>query len=98
MEKNQENVIKTVNEIKHPAIDLTLKELGILKDVSFKEDTFFVLIALPFANIPIKDQLIESVCKPVKQLNFKCSVETKIMNEEEKQDFLKKEGQAWKGL
>ncbi|MEA3457876.1 MAG: metal-sulfur cluster biosynthetic enzyme [Candidatus Thermoplasmatota archaeon] len=98
MEKKQEDIIKTVYQVKHPAVDMTLKDLGILKDITFKEDTFFILLAFPFPNIPIKDQLTESVCEPVKKLDFKCIVEAAIMSEEEKQDFLQKEGQAWKGL
>ena len=96
--KNKEDIIEEINKIKHPAIDLSLKELGILKNVSLKEDTFFITLAFPFANIPIADELINSVCKPVKEMEFKCSVETTIMNEQEKQDFLRKEGAAWTGL
>lgn len=98
MGKNKEDVVDEINKIKHPAIDLTLKELGILKEITFKEDTFFITLSFPFANIPIKDQLIESVCKPVKEMDFKCSVGTMIMNEQEKQDFLRKERSAWTGL
>ncbi len=98
MEKNKEEIIRLVNKVKHPAVDMTLKDLGMLKDISFKEDTFFILLSFPFPNIPIKDQLTESVCEPVKKSDFKCIVETVIMSEEEKQDFLQKEGQAWKGL
>lgn len=98
MEKNKEDIIEKINAIKHPAINLTLKELGILKNVSLKEDAFFITLAFPFANIPIEDELVNSVCRPVKEMDFECSVEKTIMNEQEKQEFLQKEQSAWTGI
>jgi len=47
--------------VKHPAIDRTLTELGILKDITVEGDTVFVTLAFPFPGIPIRELLVESV-------------------------------------
>jgi metal-sulfur cluster biosynthetic enzyme len=90
------NKLKTV---KHPAIDHTLSDLGILKikDTIFEEKNVSITMAFPFQNIPIADQLIKSVCDIVKESEFKCNVKTTVMKPQEKQRFLQMEKTAWTG-
>ena len=95
---SEDEVRKALEQVKHPAIDLTLIELGIVKEISVTENNVSITIALPFAGIPIESQLINSVREPVEQLGAEVEVKTSLMNPEEVQKFLSMEQKAWKGL
>jgi len=92
---SEEKVRNAVAQVKHPAIDRTLMELGILKDITVEGDTVFVTLAFPFPGIPIRELLIESVRKPVEELGAKVEVKTTVMTAEELQAFLAMEQEAW---
>ena len=93
---SEEKVRNAVAQVKHPAIDRTLMELGILKDITVEGDTVFVTLAFPFPGIPIRELLIESVRKPVEKLGAKVEVKTTVMTAEELQAFLAMEQEAWR--
>jgi len=93
---SEEKVRNAVAQVKHPAIDRTLMELGILKDITVEGDTVFVTLAFPFPGIPIRELLIESVRKPVEELGAKVEVKTTVMTAEELQAFLAMEQEAWR--
>jgi len=92
---SEEKVRNAVAQVKHPAIDRTLMELGILKDITVEGDTVFVTLAFPFPGIPIREMLVESVRKPVEELGAKVEVKTTVMTAEELQAFLAMEQEAW---
>lgn len=92
-EQEIRNVIK---QIKHSAIDCTLVELGIIKNVTINKKNVVVTLAFPFANIPIKDYLIMSVKVPLEKMGLKVNVKTTVMNKEESERFLDMEGKYWK--
>ena len=93
----KDDALKIAGQIIHPAIDRSLLDLGIVKDIEIENDTATVIFAFPFPNIPIAGQLISSVQIPLEKLGLK--VETKIttMNEEERGAFLAMEQAAWSG-
>ena len=94
-----ENEVREVlDQVKHPAIDLSLAELGIVKEITVGGNNVNITMALPFAGIPIETQLINSVREPVEKLGAEVEVNTTLMNPEEVQKFLALEQQAWKGL
>ncbi len=93
-----EQLTDTISVIKHPAIDLSLQELGIVKEVKIEENKVTVIFAFPFPDIPIGDQLINSIGNPVKNLGYNFDSKIVIMTEAEKQKFLELEASAWKGL
>ena len=93
---SEEKVRNAVAQVKHPAIDRTLMELGILKDITVEGDTVFVTLAFPFPGIPIRELLVESVRKPVEELGAKVEVKTTVMTAEELQAFLAMEQEAWR--
>ena len=93
---SEEKVRNAVAQVKHPAIDRTLMELGILKDITVEGDTVFVTLAFPFPGIPIREMLVESVRKPVEELGAKVEVKTTVMTTEELQAFLAMEQEAWR--
>jgi len=91
-------VRKALNQAKHPAIDHTLVELGIVKEISVVENRVTITLAFPSAGIPIEEQLINSVRDPVEKLGAEAEVKTTLMNQEEVQKFLAMEQEAWIGL
>ena len=95
--KTKEDVIKTISGIQHPAIAYSLLELGIVKDVELNENAVTATFAFPFPNIPIAEQLINSISVPIKSLGFDVEYSVVTMTEEEKAKFMKMEMEAWKG-
>lgn len=94
---SEQEIRKVIAEIKHSAIDCTLIDLGIIKDVSIDKKNVVVILAFPFANIPIKDYLIMSVQVPLEKLGLDVEVKTTVMNQEETKRFLEMEEKFWKG-
>lgn len=94
---SEEEIRDVIAKVRHAAIDCSLVDLGIVKNVTIKGDKVAVTLAFPFANIPIKDYLVMSVKMPLEKLGVKVEVETTVMNEEETQRFLEMEAKYWKG-
>ena len=94
---SEEEIRRAVGQVKHPAIDRTLVDLGILKDVTVKGSNVTIAMALPFAGIPIKDQLVASVREPIEKLGAEVEVEITVMSEKERQAFLAMEQESWRG-
>jgi len=95
---SEQGVRQTLSEVKHPAIDRTLIDLGILKDITIRNDRVELTLAFPFLEIPIKDHLVNSVREPIKKLGANVEVKIVEMNEEERQAFLAMEEKSWKGI
>jgi len=95
-----EDARKAIAEVKHPAIDRTLIDLGIVKEIKVNEGKVLVTMALPFPGIPvqIREILANSVSEPIKNLGAEVEVELTIMNQEELQAFLAMEQESWRGL
>ena len=93
----EEDIRKAIAGIKHPAIDYTLLELGIVRDMNIENGKATIILAFPFPNIPIKDHLINRVREPVEKLGVEVEMEVTVMNQEELQRFLAMERDAWKG-
>ena len=98
-EKSEEDIRQVVAEIKHPAIDRTLVDLGVVKEITVKGNKVLVTMALPFPGIPtqVKDYLVNSVVEQIKKLDVEVEVDLTIMNQEELQAFLDMEQESWKG-
>ncbi len=94
-EISEEKVRNAVAQVRHPAIDRTLMELGILKDITVEGDKVIITLAFPFPGIPIRELLIESVREPVEEMGAKVEVKTTVMTAEELQTFLAMEQEAW---
>ena len=99
-EKSEEDIRQVVAEIKHPAIDRTLVDLGIVKEIVVNGNKVLVTMALPFPGIPaqVRDYLVNSVVEQIKKMDVEVEVELKItiMNQEELQAFLAMEQESWK--
>jgi len=81
----------------HPEINYSLLKLGMIKDISVKENKASIVLLLPFLEVPIKKDLIDLVRESVKKLNknIKIKIEVAEMNEKEKENFMKMAREAW---
>ena len=97
--KSEEDIRQVVAEIKHPAIDRTLVDLGVVKEITVTGNKVLVTMALPFPGIPtqVRDYLVNSVVEQIKKLDVEVKVDVTIMNQEELQAFLDMEQESWKG-
>ena len=97
--KSEEDIRQVVAEIKHPAIDRTLVDLGVVKEITVNGNKVLVTMALPFPGIPtqVRDYLVNSVVEQIKKLDVEVKVDVTIMNQEELQAFLDMEQESWKG-
>ncbi|MDD2995711.1 MAG: hypothetical protein PHP99_05785 [Paludibacter sp.] len=95
-----DEIIMLLDEIPHPAINYSLRKLGILTDLKAKGENVSAVFAFPFPieKIPIADRIIQSVAVTLENFNLSFAYTTRIMTEPEKQNFLKLEHEAWKGL
>jgi len=92
----EKDVREALGQIKHPAIDSTLLDLGIIKKISTKKDKVTIIIAFPFPNIPIGDYFVNSVREVIEKLGVKPEIKIIIMNQEEQKRFLAMEQENWK--
>ena len=96
--KTKEQVLDAISGVMHPAINLSLTKLGIVPDVKLEDDTATAFFAFPFPNIPIAEDLIFSISQPILNMGLKFKYETRVMTEDEKQNFLELEAANWKGM
>jgi ATP-binding protein involved in chromosome partitioning len=96
--QTEEQITAELNKIFHPAINLSLMELGILQDIDLWYDTVIVTFVFPFPNIPIADKLIQSIQNVVEKMGLQMQYIVRVMKTEEKEAFLRMEKEAWKGL
>jgi len=92
----EEDVREKLGQIQHPAINSTLIDLGIIKEISTKENKVTIVIAFPFPNIPIGDYFVNSVREAIEKLGAKPEIKITIMNQEEQKKFLTMEQENWK--
>lgn len=92
-----EEVYTLVKDVRHPAIDHTLFDLGIIKEVDVENDVVSVVFAFPFPNIPIEDQLVGSVAAPLVERGAEFRYKVDLMTDDERNKFLMMEKDAWKG-
>lgn len=93
-----ENVINAISTVEHPAINYSLIKLGIVKDIELNGESVILSFVFPFPGIPIADQLISSIEKPINELGLKLEYIVRVMNDEERNTFLQLEAEAWKGM
>ena len=93
-----EDVTQAVANVMHPAIDRSLMDLGMIRDIALTGTTASLSLVIPFPGIPILSFLEKRLKDSVKPLGVTLTIETTNMNQEEIQSFLAMEKEAWKGL
>jgi len=100
MEKNHsvEDVTQAIANVMHPSIDRSLMDLGMIRDIALTGNTASLSLLLPFPGIPILSFLEKSLKESVIPLGVDLEIKIDQMNQEEIQNFLTMEKEAWKGL
>lgn len=94
---DEKAVLEAVSKVKHPSIDSSLAELGIVQDVEvYGKNTVIATFVFPFQKIPIKDKLIASVENVIREFGYNLEYIVRYMKEEEKKRFLELETKNWK--
>ena len=95
------NIIEVLEKVEHPAIAITLLDLGMLRDHEVDTDGKVSLtLVLPFPSVPsnIRDYLINSLALTTESAGGELTkVDLALMDEDELQTFLAKEQQYWRG-
>lgn len=96
---SEEDIHQAIGQVMHPEINRTLVELGMVKDITLKDDEVTLTLVLPLLSIPasIKDYLMDSLRQAVMKLGAKIEVRLAEMNQEERLAFLAMEQENWKG-
>lgn len=100
MEKNLsvEDITQAIANVMHPSIDRSLMDLGMIRDIALTGNTASLSLLLPFPGIPILSFLEKSLKESVIPLGIDLEIKIGQMNQEEIQNFLAMEKEAWKGL
>jgi len=100
MEKNHsvEDITQAIANVMHPSIDRSLMDLGMIRDIALTGNTASLSLLLPFPGIPILSFLEKSLKESVIPLGVDLEIKIEQMNQEEIQNFLTMEKEAWKGL
>lgn len=93
----EEEIRQAVAEVRHPEIDLTLMELGMIDDITISDDRVIITMALPFLGIPIKDYLVNSVHRAVAKFGMEIEVKLTEMNQEHRDIFMTMSQESWIG-
>ncbi len=87
---------KIIEGIKHPEIDASLVELGMIKDIKVESKKVSLKVLFPFPFVPIKDMIIQSIRKPLENEGFEVDIEEGVMTDEERERFFKLEREKWR--
>ncbi len=77
-----------LESMKHPNINYSLIDLGIIKNVEASGDKIQVNITWPSADSAIKPFIISLVTGSLKKLNRKIEINESLMNDNEKKFYL----------
>ena len=95
--KSKEEMLELISSVMHPAINYSLRDLGIVKDLNVNENSVEVVFAFPFTGIPIADALVNSISQPIVAKGFEFKYKIELMSTEEKDNFMEMETVGWIG-
>ena len=92
-----EEIKEILSGIKHPEINNSLTELGMIGNIYKNDDAVWVIeLKLPFKEIPIKDYLIQQIVDALSpKLTEKFGIMIKEMTQEEREYFMQLSQQNW---
>lgn len=93
-----ENVRQAIEKVMHPAIDRSLIDLGMIRDIDLKGINASLTLVIPFPGIPILSFLENRLKESVSKIGITLEIKIENMNQDEIQRFLAMEKEAWKGL
>jgi Mrp family chromosome partitioning ATPase len=76
---SRSELFQVLSQVKHPEIkNRNLVELGMIQEITIEEDKVMVMLALPSLEVPIKQDLVESVRQAVEQIAEELQVEVRL--------------------
>ncbi|RKY04858.1 ATP-binding protein [Candidatus Poribacteria bacterium] len=75
----EEWIWEALKKAKHPETGKSLVELGMIRDVKVKGGRVRLTVALPFKNVPVKDQIVENARKAVEGVEGVEEVEVELV-------------------
>jgi len=97
-ETPQKDVQQALSKVMHPEINYSLVDLGMIKNLVYREKKVSLILKLPFLQVPVKDLVIENIKKTLADLDSSILVEINIeeMSQEERSNFTKMAKDGWK--
>lgn len=92
---SKEEMHQAVAKVRHPEINRTLVELGMIKDIAVGDEKVILTMALPFLEIPIRDYLVHSVQEAIRKLGAEIEMKLTVMNQEERDAFMAMAREGW---
>ncbi len=83
-------ILDALRGVMHPEMERNLVDLGMIKDAGVKDNALVVTLALPYMEIPIKDDLVRRVREAVSKLDKGREVAVKLveMSQPERAAFM----------
>jgi Mrp family chromosome partitioning ATPase len=96
---SQEQVIEALQQVMHPEMERSLVALRMIRDVVAEQDAVSFKLLLPFAEVPIREDLLRSARQAVAALDPAASVEIEVaeMDQQERADFMAQTQRGPKG-
>jgi ATP-binding protein involved in chromosome partitioning len=98
---SESEILQILAQVKHPEIDNTLAELGMLKDITVSSNKVSLTLLLPIMGIPtqIKDYLVRSIHDAISTVDASLQIELSLaeMSQDERTKFLKMSQEGWLG-
>ena len=91
-------IIDIIKGIKHPAIDKTLWDLGMIKEPLIEDKKIEITLVFPHPEVPIKDEITNSVKDALKGIGLHINIKYATMDDDELERFMSLEQQHWKGM
>jgi Mrp family chromosome partitioning ATPase len=90
----EEQVHRALCEVIHPEFKRDLVELEMIKDVAVEDNRVTVTLALPFIDVPVKDDLVRGVREAVFGIDSAAQIEVDLveMSQRERAAFMGKAG------
>jgi Mrp family chromosome partitioning ATPase len=89
-----EQVLAVLRNVVHPEMKRDLVELGMIKDVAVEDSRVTVTLALPYMNVPIKEDLVDRVKEVLSSADPAAQVEVELveMGQKERAAFMGQTG------
>ncbi len=101
VDAQNEVILAAIEKVEHPAIATSLMDLGMLREVVINpEGQTNLTLVLPFPSIPgnVRNYMVNSLSVAVVSAGGELvNVDVALMDDVERQDFLAKEQQNWRG-
>ena len=91
----KKNIERELSNLIHLEINYNLVELEMIKNIEVKQNNVSIILLVPFLEISIKVEFIILIKKSLKNKNIKVKINLAVMNEKDKEKFMKMVREEW---